>query len=108
MSMRPLKSAGASAMPPPTINGASRRSRRTSLAEPPGFLARWSRLKRAERDKAVRHDPARPVPAASADSPEPLADPLEDLPALESLTKDSDFSAFMCPGVPEALRTPAL
>jgi hypothetical protein len=78
------------------------------LAEPPGFLARWSRLKQAERDKALRRDPAQPVPAASADSPESLADPLEDLPALESLTKDSDFRAFMRPGVPEELRNQAL
>jgi hypothetical protein len=78
------------------------------LAEPPGFLARWSRLKQAERDKALRRDPAQPVPAASADSPESLADPLEDLPALESLTKDSDFRAFMRPGVSEELRNQAL
>jgi len=77
------------------------------LADPPGFLTRWSRLKRAERDKALRHDPASPDPAAG-DPPEPPADPLEDLPALETLTKDSDFRAFMRPGVPEALRNQAL
>jgi len=77
------------------------------LADAPGFLARWSRLKQAERDKASRPDPASPDPAA-ADSPEPPADPLEDLPALETLTKDSDFRAFMRPGVPEELRNQAL
>jgi hypothetical protein len=77
------------------------------LAEPPGFLARWSRLKQAERDKALSRDPAPPDPAA-VDSAEPPADPPEDLPALESLTKDSDFRAFMRPGVPEALRNQAL
>jgi hypothetical protein len=77
------------------------------LAEPPGFLTRWSRLKQAERDKALRRDSAPPAPAA-ADSPEPPADPLENLPALESLTKDSDFRAFMRPGVPEELRNQAL
>jgi uncharacterized protein DUF3306 len=77
------------------------------LADPPGFLTRWSRLKQAEREKALRPDPAPPgVP--TADSPEPPADPLEDLPALESLTKDSDFRAFMRPGVPETLRNQAL
>jgi hypothetical protein len=77
------------------------------LAEPPGFLARWSRLKRAERDKALRRDPAPPA-VTTADAPEPPADPLEDLPALETLTKDSDFRAFMRPGVPEELRNQAL
>jgi hypothetical protein len=77
------------------------------LADPPGFLARWSRLKQAEREKASRHEPGPPDPAA-AGSPEPPADPLEDLPALEALTKDSDFRAFMRPGVPEALRNQAL
>jgi len=77
------------------------------LADPPGFLARWSRLKQAEREKALRHNPASPDPAAD-DPPEPPADPLEDLPALETLTKDSDFRAFMRPGVPEELRNQAL
>src|SRR5438105_4356319 len=107
MSTRRLKSAGASDMPPPTINGANRRSRRTSLADPPGFLTRWSRLKRADREKALRHDLAPPAPA-TVDSPEPAIDPLADLPALETLTKDSGFRAFMRPGVPEELRNQAL
>src|SRR5438105_8820924 len=106
-STRPSKSAAASGTPPPTINGANRRSRRTSLADPPGFLERWSRLKRADREKALRHDLAPPAPA-TVDSPEPAIDPLEDLPALETLTKDSDFRAFMRPGVPEELRNQAL
>ena len=75
------------------------------MADPPGFLARWSRLKQAERDKAARDEPAPQAPAAS---PEPPVDPVEELPALDSLTKDSDFRAFMRPGVPEALRNQAL
>jgi len=79
------------------------------LADPPGFLERWSRLKRAERDKSMRRDPALPAPDESAaPMPQADADPLEDLPALETLTKDSDFRAFMRPGVPEALRNQAL
>jgi hypothetical protein len=78
------------------------------LAEPPSFLERWSRLKPAEREKASRHEPAGPPDPAAAGSPEPPADPLEDLPALETLTKDSDFRAFMRPGVPEELRNQAL
>src|SRR5437899_1158907 len=102
MSTRPLKSVAASGTPP-----ARRRSRRTSLADPPGFLARWSRLKQAERDKALRPYPAAPA-SVPAYTPDPPADQLEDLPALESLTKDSDFRAFMRPGVPEELRNQAL
>jgi hypothetical protein len=79
------------------------------LADPPGFLERWSRLKRADRHAVARQSEAAP-PAASA-PPQPVAepdDPLKDLPALEALTKDSDFRAFMRPGVPEALRNQAL
>ena len=76
------------------------------MAEPPGLLARWSRLKQGEREKALRDDP--PPALALADSPEPPGDPLDELPAIESLTKDSDFRAFMRPGVPEALRNQAL
>ena len=64
------------------------------MADPPGFLSRWSRLKQAEREKALRDDPAPPDPAAG-DPLEPPADPLEELPALR-------------PGVPEELRNQAL
>jgi hypothetical protein len=110
------------------------------LAEPPGFLARWSRLKQAERRRA---EPSKPSFRGAADGREPgthitvagvhgfrarrsaaprnddpLGKPLQppaapenvtgELPALESLTKDSDFRAFMRPGVPEELRNQAL
>lgn len=78
------------------------------MADAPGFLARWSRLKQAEREKAPRHEPAGPPAPAAADSPEPPADPLADLPALETLTNDSDFRVFMRPDVPEELRNQAL
>ncbi len=79
------------------------------MADPPGFLQRWSRLKRAEREAAARRAAA-PPPAASV-APQPVAqpeDPLKDLPPLDSLTRDSDFRPFMRPGVPEALRNQAL
>lgn len=80
------------------------------MADPAGFLKRWSRLKQAEHAKARRHDTVRtaeapsqePAPAGEAD------DPLKDLPPLDSLTGDSDFSVFMRPGVPEELRKAAL
>jgi uncharacterized protein DUF3306 len=79
------------------------------LADPPGFLARWSRRKQADRDAAARRGKAN-----SAASPQSLAaapeEPpaIEDLPALETLTKDSDFRPFMRAGVPEELRNQAL
>ena len=78
------------------------------MAEPPGFLHRWSRLKQAERARELRR--GAPVPGPER-PPAPVAepeDPLQDLPPVETLTKDSDFSAFMRPGVPEELRNAAL
>jgi hypothetical protein len=79
------------------------------LADPAGFLQRWSRLKRAERDEAARRANAPPPSAAAPQQPVPQPeDPLKDLPALDSLTKDSDFRPFMREGVPEVLRNQAL
>jgi hypothetical protein len=79
------------------------------LAEPEQFLARWSRLKRRTRDGAVAPRraaavaglvPAEPAPPAQAPAPE--------LPSIESLTKDSDYTLFLRPGVSEDLRNLAL
>jgi hypothetical protein len=77
------------------------------LAEDGGFLARWSRLKRAERERLAR--PADPAPPTAA-APGVVAeeDPLKDLPPLDSLTGESDFRPFMREGVPEKLRNQAL
>jgi hypothetical protein len=82
--------------------------------EEPGFLARWSRRKRA----------AEAPPAEAPDAPEalaPLAPPpsacpipngpaidLAALPKLEDLTIASDLGPFLRPGVPAALRDAAL
>jgi Protein of unknown function (DUF3306) len=78
------------------------------LADPAGFLQRWSRLKQAERDEAA-HRATAPPPGAAPLQPVPEPeDPLKDLPALDSLTKDSDFRPFMREGVPEELRNQAL
>ena len=72
------------------------------MAEEAGFLRRWSRLKQADREGAAQGaEPGAPA----ALSPE---DPIKDLPPLDSLGKDSDFSPFMRPGVPDALRNEAL
>lgn len=96
-----------------------------------GFLSRWSRRKR-EVVEAPQAPPAdslavEPVPSASPEEEAGLAaaerpaaergtcpipeipdvDPAS-LPPVESLTVDSDFSAFLKPGVPTLLRNAAL
>ena len=92
-----------------------------------GFLTRWSRRK-----DASRKGEALPEPADDADSPpqdaadtavdapsaeveapddEEVREPAEaelELPPLESLGEDSDYSAFMGDGVPQELRQQAL
>jgi len=102
------------------------------------FLSRWSRLKRRgkqrlrggavallpeqrvpteETDRAVASTPATQqdlAPGATAAIPTRPADPegaaLEspELPSIESLNEDSDYSAFMNEDVPEDLRRLAL
>jgi hypothetical protein len=78
------------------------------------FLSRWSRRKRADPDKREAEDrrvgedlvaehggPEQPAESA------PLKVPA-DLPAIETLTPESDFSRFMRPDVPMATRTAAV
>ncbi|CAA7616636.1 conserved hypothetical protein [Candidatus Terasakiella magnetica] len=67
------------------------------------FLARWSRRK----TKAKAEPPPPPVPEAKAAPPTP-APPIPELPAIESLTAQSDFSVFLKDGVPAELRQSAL
>jgi hypothetical protein len=82
-----------------------------------GVLARWSRLKR---EQAERKD-SPPLEEAAAGAPLPAASDagadaqeefntvrLQDLPDIETLTYESDFSAFMAKGVPKAIRNQAL
>ena len=97
-----------------------------------GFLARWSRRKRhggaapiasaapaatgagEEAPVLAPLAPAGgdlPVSAAKSDLPrgdESADGPPPDLPTIESLGRDSDYTAFMRQGVPEALRRQAL
>jgi len=78
------------------------------------FLSRWSRRKRSEperrdaEDRRVSEEMAveRGLPPAPAEPP-PLKAPA-DLPAIESLTPESDFSRFMRPDVPVASRSAAM
>jgi hypothetical protein len=82
------------------------------------FLQRWSRLKTQTRREETRPapapepapepDPQLPAPAETA-TPEPAAEEKKlELPPLESLTAESDYSVFMRPEVPEATRQAAL
>ncbi|HYH40321.1 MAG TPA: DUF3306 domain-containing protein [Azospirillum sp.] len=84
------------------------------------FLSRWSRLKRQEAEPPpVAPEPPAAPPAVAADegdaAPPPDApveaaedDPIKDLPPVESLTAESDFTPFMRAGVPEDLHRQAL
>jgi len=82
-------------------------------------LSRWARRKaevRRERGgaaPAVEEEPAAQLPAesaapedAAAGSPEPVTP--EDLPDIDSLTAESDFTVFLKEGVPQQLRRLAL
>ena len=78
------------------------------------FIGRWSRLKQKRRrrepgpgdvpkDESARPEPADAQPAAAEEETAAL-----DLPDIETLDKDSDFTVFMKEGVPEALKRQAL
>ncbi|MEJ2515627.1 MAG: DUF3306 domain-containing protein [Gammaproteobacteria bacterium] len=85
-------------------------------AEREPFLSRWSRLKQASKEDAppTDADQAEPVtetaPAGETDRQaepdEPPGD--EEMPPLESLGPDSDYSPFMSPRVSAELRRKAL
>ena len=80
-----------------------------------GFLDRWSRRKRGETSTgAPETETADAGPAAvaqpetqeSADTGDPEV--VAKLPDLDSLTEESDFTAFLQDGVPEVIRRKAL
>lgn len=94
-----------------------------------GFLARWSRRKRAAEAGRPAAEPEAPAPvvvvppagavsSASAAPASAVAEPagrpsepafdLASLPPVESLTAESDITAFLRKGVPEALKRAAL
>ena len=79
------------------------------------FVGRWSRLKQGERirDKTAGPGDSAPVPAAppagEAEPAEPAeSEIVEQLPDIESLDEQSDFTVFLKEGVPEELRKRAL
>lgn len=75
-----------------------------------GFMQRWSRRKIDVQSEAIEKvkqekNPAKTVPA------EPVAEEYKtdaDMPPIEQLTEESDFSDFLSPKVSEALRKQAL
>lgn len=74
------------------------------------FLRRWSRRKAEaaagdQPGSGAGNEPGSPGGTAAV-PPRELTD--EDLPPLETLGDDDDFSGFLSPGVSEALRTQAL
>lgn len=75
-----------------------------------GFISRWSRRK----TEAKKAEPERPaaaaVPAETGTPPgvPPAPPPPEPLPAVESLTTESDFTPFMKPGVDADTRREAV
>lgn len=70
------------------------------------FLSRWSRRKQA----ASKMEPAAPPPSGeTAEAAEAAETPLPpDLPPVDSLGKESDYSAFLRDGVPKELKQAAL
>jgi hypothetical protein len=86
-----------------------------------GFLARWSRRKRAVREAAPEKPPsapaaASPPPVASVGASPPAAETrgegeeidLSFLPKIEDITPETDLRPFFAKGVPVALREAAL
>jgi hypothetical protein len=74
---------------------------------PEGFLRRWSRVKTETRESAAAPPPA-PAPVAATPDRSDAADAPPELPPIEELTLESDFSGFFHPKVDEDLRRSAL
>lgn len=81
-----------------------------------GFVSRWSRLKRHQTPPAEAAPPApdavepeAPQAAEGEAGRAPDSDEIvKNLPDIETLTKESDFTPFLQDGVPEELRNRAL
>ena len=73
------------------------------------FLQRWSRRKR-EAGQGIDEEKAPPPSSGAAEAATAPAEPpaVPELPDIDSLGQDSDYSAFMAPGVDGSLRRQAL
>jgi hypothetical protein len=91
------------------------------MNDPDNFLSRWSRRKREAgesketKDEAAAVAPTEPAPETEpgsvASAPDAAPTPkfeAEDLPPIESISAETDITAFMRAGVPEALKRAAL
>ncbi len=83
-----------------------------SMPDGEGFLDRWSKRKlEARKENPLRalevpDDGTLPPEAAAPDAAPPLGD--DDMPAIDSLTPESDYTGFLSEGVSEKLRKLAL
>ena len=71
-----------------------------------GFWSRWSARKQADREMEERPPPVEESAAPPEVETRPLTD--EDMPPLESLGENSDYSGFLSPEVSDGLRRLAL
>ncbi len=85
-----------------------------SVNEDESVLSRWSRRKLEVEQEPVNVEQA-PAPEVGVSPLEPIAAEIEappltdaDMPDIESLTEESDFSGFMSSGVSDELRNLAL
>jgi Protein of unknown function (DUF3306) len=91
------------------------------MNDPDNFLSRWSRRKqeagerneKKEKEEATGKPPAEPVTENEPGAPAPDTAPIpefdvESLPPVESISAETDITAFMRTGVPEALKRAAL
>lgn len=80
-----------------------------SIREDESFLARWSRRKHRAEDEPVEANTPVVTDTAHPSADDPTSAPTdEDMPPIESLGDDDDYSGFLSPGVSEALRRRAL
>ncbi len=76
--------------------------------ESSGFLNRWSRRKNQQLEEVDIKEQALAEKTDDKDIPEQNLKTDEDMPAVESLTEESDYSGFLSPKVSEVLRRQAL
>lgn len=70
------------------------------------FLQRWTRIKYQEEKQPAEANTIHPETHEPPSSHEQLTD--KDMPSIDSLTEESDYSGFLSPNVSEQLRKQAL
>ncbi len=78
------------------------------LAQDEGALSRWSRRKQQALDSSRPQSPPFPVDDSIDNEVEQPVLTDADMPPVEDLSEDSDYSGFLSPGVSEELRAMAL